>query len=264
MTTCVIIEDDQLSRGLLTKLIEIYFSDELKLLGSVGTVKDGLALIRKKSPELIFLDIELPDENGFGIYNYFPNPDFSVIFTTSNPNYAISAIKHMAVDYLLKPINQIDLSAAMIRFEKRKSLLKQSNDSVKMLVDNLKMGTSFQEKIALPTCDGFQVFPFNEILYCQASENYSYVFTITNESFLVTRTLKNLEEILPSYFFRIHKSVLLNINYIKYFSRKEGFIVTLETGQKFEVATRRYEDFINQLVKKHSITNREANLTELK
>ncbi len=116
------------------------------------------------------------------------------------------------------------------------------------------MGTSYHEKIALPTMDGFQVIPFNEILYCQASENYSYIHTISNDTFLITKTLKNLEEHLPaSCFLRIHKSVLLNINYVKSFSRKDGYVVTLETGQQFEVATRRYDEFIGHLLKKEPL-----------
>lgn len=251
MINCIIIEDDRLALELLYTLIKTNYSKKLKVIGSAGTVKEGMDLIRQKSPDLIFLDIELPDDNGFSIFNSFPNPQFDVIFTTSSSDYAIPAIKHMAIDYLLKPISLIDMNAALVRFDKRQST---QNDSLKKLVNNIKMGTSYHEKIALPTMDGFQVIPFNEILYCQASENYSYIHTIANETILVTKTLKNLEEQLPaSCFFRIHKSVLLNINYIKSFSRKDGYMVTLETGQQFEVATRRYEEFINHLLKKEHL-----------
>ncbi len=259
MINCIIVEDNRLARETLSNIIVNNFPEELKIIGVAGSAKEGMNLVHQKSPELIFLDIELPDENGFSLFNHFPNHHFDVIFTTSSPDYAISAIKHMAIDYLIKPINLLDLSAAMVRLGKRKNRLKIGHDSVNKLINKIKMGTAFQEKIALPTADGFQVISFNEILYCQASENYSYIHTISKETILVTKTLKSLEELLPSLsFFRIHRSMLLNINYVKSFSRKDGFIVTLETGQKFEVAIRRQEEFTNHFVKKEQpIKNQE-------
>lgn len=251
MINCILIEDDRLALDSLYTLLKLNYSSKLKILGTAGTIREGIELIRQKSPDLIFLDIELPDENGFAIYDAFPVPEFEVIFTTSSAEYAIPAIKQMAIDYLLKPVTLIDLNAALVRFDKRKNPGKLANESLKKLVSKIKMGTSYHEKIALPTTDGFQIIPFNEILYCQASESYSYIHTISGETHLVTRTLKNLEEQLPaSIFFRIHKSILLNINYVKCFSRKDGFTVTLETGQQFEVAVRRHEEFVTHLTKR--------------
>ncbi len=119
MINCIIIEDDRLAQESLCNLIKINFSKKLKIVGKAGTVKEGMDIIRQTSPDLLFLDIELPDDNGFSIYDSFPNPQFSVIFTTSSSDYAIPAIKHMAIDYLLKPISLIDLNAALVRFEKR-------------------------------------------------------------------------------------------------------------------------------------------------
>jgi two-component system LytT family response regulator len=253
MITCVIIDDDLLARESLSNLIESNFKDELILVGVAATAKVGLNLIRQKSPQLIFLNIELPDESGFSILNHFPIQQFETIFTTSSTEHAIPAIKHMAVDYLLKPISLIDLKASVIRYERKTQTHEHSNNLAKQLIRNFKMGVPYHEKIALPTYDGFQVIRLNEILYCQASENYSYINTISNETLLITKTLKNLEELLPSdNFFRIHKSVLLNINYVKCFSRREGFMVTLDTGLKFEIATRRQEEFINLFLRKHS------------
>lgn len=258
MISCIIIEDDQLALGALSSMLRINFSKSITISGTAQTVKEGLVLIQQKSPDLIFLDIELPDDNGFSIFNNIPNPQFEVIFTTTTSEYAIPAIKHMAIDYLLKPINLMDLNAAIVRFDKKRKVEGITKESIKKLVETIKNGTSFNEKIALPTVDGFQVIPFNEILYCQASESYSYIHTISNETFIVTKTLKSLEELLPSTsFFRIHKSILLNINYIKSFSRKEGFIVTLENNLKLEVATRRHDEFINLFFKKPSITKNE-------
>lgn len=245
MTTCIIIEDEYNSGVSLGDVVKNHFSGELQLIGTASCLSDGVNLIRQKSPGLVFLDIDLPDENGLSIYTWFPSPEFDVIFISSVPDYAIQAIKQMAIDYLVKPVSLIEMKAAMVRLEKRKK------GELKKSIPDVKTGTPFREKIALPTSDGFQIIPFNEILYCQASENYSYIYTTSGESILISRPLKTMEEMLPSCFFRIHKSILLNINYVKSFSRKEGFVVTLETGQKFEIATRRHEEFVNQFIRKH-------------
>lgn len=260
MIKCVIIEDNRSHRESLCNLIESNFINELLLLGTASNVMEGLNLIRQKSPQLVFLNIDLPDESGFNILNHFPVPPFETIFVTSSPEYAIYAIKHMAVDYLLQPISLIDLQGAIARYKKKTQLHQNNNSNItNQLIENFKMGISHHEKVALPTYDGFQVIRLNEILYCQASENYSYINTISNETHLVTKTLKNLEELLPSdRFFRIHKSILLNINYVKCFSRKEGFVATLDTGLKFEIATRRQEDFINLFMKKHTEIKQET------
>jgi two-component system, LytTR family, response regulator len=250
MTTCIIIEDDKLAREALIRLLEINFSSEIKLLGTAETLKGGIELIHQKAPDIVMLDIELPDENGFRLFDYFSKISFDVIFTTAYQHYALSAIKYSAIDYLIKPVSLIDMKAALIRFEK-KNEKRISHQQVKLLLESLKMGKSFHQKVSLPTADGFQVICIHEILYCLASENYTHVFTIDNEDFLVTRTLKAIEELLPvDTFFRIHKSTLLNLNYVKSFSRKDGCVVTLENGQKFEVATRRQEEFTNMFLKK--------------
>jgi two-component system LytT family response regulator len=250
MITCIIIDDEKLARESLTRLLEINFAAEVKVLGSSETLKGGIELIHQKAPDLVMLDIELPDENGFRLFDYFNKISFDVIFTTAHQHYALSAIKYSAIDYLMKPIGVIDMKAALIRFEK-KNEKKISHQQVKLLLESLKMGKSFHQKVSLPTADGFQVICVDEILYCLASENYTNVFTIDNENFLVTRTLKIIEELLPvGTFFRIHKSTLLNLNYVKSFSRKDGCVVTLENGQKFDVATRRQEEFTNMFIKK--------------
>lgn len=251
MTTCAIIESDRLAMETLRHLITTNFCEELMLVGVATTARDGMELIRNKSPELIFLDINSPDGNGFTLLSQQPNRKFEVIFTCVSHDYAISALRHSAIDYLIKPINLIDLRGAVIRLENKKKTQKPRNVNVHHLSENCKMGISLREKIALPTSDGFQIVRFNEILYCQASENYSYIYTVTGDSFFITKTLKNIEELLSlGCFFRIHKSTLLNINYVKSFSRKEGFVVTLENGQQFEVATRRQEEFINLFLRK--------------
>ncbi len=253
MTTCVIIEDDRLAMESLRQLITTNFCEELMLVGIASNARDGMKLIHNKSPELIFLDIELPDGNGFNLLSQLSDYKFEVIFATASHDYAISALRHSAIDYLIKPINLIDLRGAVIRLENKKKTLKPKKVNVQNISENFRMGISLCEKIALPTSDGFQLVRLNEILYCQASENYTYIYTVNGDSYFITKTLKNIEELLSSVcFFRIHKSTLLNINYVKSFSRRDGFVVILENEQKFEVATRRQEEFINLFLRKNS------------
>jgi two-component system, LytTR family, response regulator len=253
MIAVVIIESEKLARESLLRLIEKNFSSELSIIGLANTLKEGLEIITKKTPNLVFLNIELPDENGLRLFDYFAPVPFEVILTSSHEHYAINAIKYSTLDYLIKPIGITDIRAAIIRYQRKKQK-EPLHQQVKVLLESMKMGKPFIEKIALPTMDSFQVIRIDDILYCSASENYSYVYMLNGEYYLVTRSLKALEEILPvDTFFRIHKSTLLNLNYVKSYSRKDGYIVTLENGIKFDVANRRQEEFTNIFLKRTSI-----------
>jgi two-component system, LytTR family, response regulator len=260
MIKCVIIEDDRLARESLLRTIEVHFATDMEVVGYAETLKAGVELINQAAPDLVFLDIELPDETGLRLFDYIQQATFEVVFTTSNNRYALDALRFSAIDYLIKPISNVDLRATLIRYEKRKQR-KLSEQQIKMLIDSQRMGKSFREKVALPTNDGFQVINSNEIVCCLASENYTYIQTIYGNRFLATKTLKAIEEMMPGdMFFRIHKSTLLNMNYVRSFSRKDGSCeVTLENGDKYDVATRRQEDFTNVFVKKQAfLLNKET------
>lgn len=249
MKTCIIIDDEKNAREALSKIIERYFNTGIKILYAADSVKEGVFAINKYSPDIVFLDIEMPEEDGFKLFDYFDIYNFEVIFTTAYKQYAIDAIKFSALDYLLKPVNYIDLRDVLNRLEK-----KQKNSSnivqIEAFLSNLNNETGNFNKIALPTLDGFQLEKVNNIVYCQAEETYCKIFTNRNEVILVTRTLKNIEELLPEeLFFRIHKSYLVNMNYIKSYSKTEGYRITLENGVELDVATRRNEEFLKALTK---------------
>ena len=253
MITCIIIEDAKLARESLCRLIEANFSSDLCIVGIGETLSEGIELINSKKPDLVFLDIELPDENGLHLFEYFEQMTFEVIFTTSNENYAVNAIKYSAIDYLLKPIGIMDMRAALIRYQKQDQR-EPSSQKVKEMLETMKMGKPFGEKIALPTDDGFQVIRVDEILYCLSMDNQTNVYTIHNENFQVNHSLKALEELLPvDSFFRIHKTILLNLNYVKSFSKKDGGIVTLENGQRFDVDSQKQDEFSNVFLKRPRI-----------
>jgi two-component system LytT family response regulator len=252
MWTSVIIDDENKSRETLNKIIERYFSDQISVVYLADSVKEGVFAINKYDPKLVFLDIEMPEENGFKLFDYFDYYSFEVVFTTAYKQYAIDAIKYSALDYLLKPINYIDLKEVLKRLnEKQKKITPQSQ--IDTFLSNINTDSKEFNKIALPTMDGFQLERINNIIYCQAEENYTKIFTTRDESIIVTKTLKSVEELLPeSIFFRIHKSYLVNLNYIKSYSKSNRYKVTLENGVKLDVATRRNEDFVKALTKRKS------------
>jgi two-component system LytT family response regulator len=250
MRTCIIIDDERKSRETLRKIIERYFSSKLKVLFLADSVKEGVFAINKYHPEIVFLDIEMPEENGFKLFEYFDIYNFEVIFTTAYKQYAINAIKFSALDYLLKPINFIDLREVLQRLSKKKQD-QTSHSQIDAFMNNINPNSGDFDKIALPTLDGFQLEKVNNIVYCQADENYSKIYTNRNEVILVGKTLKNIEELLPEgVFFRIHKSYLVNMNYIKSYSKSDGYKVMLENRVELDVATRRNEEFIKALTKR--------------
>ena len=250
MRTCIIIDDEKNAREALSKIIERYLSTKIKILYTADSVKEGVFAINKYNPDIVFLDIEMPEENGFKLFEYFDIYDFEVIFTTAYKQYAIDAIKFAALDYLLKPINFIDLRDVLTRLEKKQN--KSSNNvQIEAFLNNLNTEPGNFNKIALPTLDGFQLVKVNNIVFCQAEESYCKIFTNRNEVILVAKTLKNIEGLLPEeMFFRIHKSYLVNMNYIKSYSKSEGYKVILENGTELDVATRRNDEFIKALTKR--------------
>ena len=167
MNTCIIIDDENKSRETLRKIIERYFSDRLRVLDTLGSVKEGVFSINKFRPDIVFLDIEMPEENGFKLFDYFDIYEFEVIFTTAYQQYAIDAIKFSALDYLLKPINYIDLRDVLKRLEKKHKKY-STRESIESFLTNLNAQSEDFNKVALPTLDGYQMEKANNMVYCEA------------------------------------------------------------------------------------------------
>lgn len=246
--SCIIIDDEENDRALFKDRIERYFSDTLEIKGFAASVKDGVELIKKTDPDIVFLDIVMPIENGFKLFDYFPMYKFEVIFITSFKHYAIDAIKYSALDYLIKPINFIQLSETLLRF-KRNRHANSSQKRIEAFIYNFNNGVDMGMKVAFPIMDGYQMEKLNDIIYCEGDGNYTKVHLGDGRVLLVSRTLKDVEELLFSqYFFRIHKSFLVNMNYVKSFSRM-GKEVQLDNTVKLPVSTRKHEEFLNVLTK---------------
>jgi two-component system, LytTR family, response regulator len=246
--SCIIIDDDENDRALFKDRIEKYFSDTLEIKGYAESVKEGVELIKKTDPEIVFLDIVMPIENGFKLFDYFTSYKFEVIFVTSFKHYAIDAIKYSALDYLVKPINFLHLSETLLRF-KRNRHANSSQKRIEAFIYNFNNGVDMGMKVAFPILDGYQMEKLNDIIYCEGDGNYTKVNLADGRVLLVSRTLKDVEELLFSqYFFRIHKSFLVNMNYVKSFSRT-GKDVQLDNTIKLPVSTRKHDEFVTVLTK---------------
>jgi len=250
MITCIIIDDERKARESFKKIIDRYLKDKMKVLSLSNSVKEGVSAIHKFNPDIVFLDIEMPEENGFKLFEYFDTLNFDVIFTTAFNQYAINAIKYSALDYLLKPINFIDLKDAINKFEKQE-FTKSRQERIEVLMSNMNMGNSIKSKVALPTLSGYQMEKINNIMYCEGDQNYTKIHLINGKYILVSKTLKYIEELLPiEVFFRIHKTYLLNLNYVEKYIRTDGHKVILDDGTRLDIANRRIDDFVNALTKK--------------
>ena len=250
MISCIIVDDESKAREVFEKIVSRYLADKLKIVFTASSVKEAVHAIHKYNPQIVFLDIEMPDENGFKLFDYFDTVRFEVVFLTAFHHYAINAIKYAAFDYILKPLNFIDLKEVVNRYEKKVQEENYSN-RVQTLLANLNLGGDINSKVALPTLSGFKMEKINHIIYCEADENYTKIFTAQGEMILVSKTLKFVEELLPpDFFFRIHKSFLVNLNYIKSYDRTDGHKVILESGMEIEVATRRIDEFVSTLTRR--------------
>lgn len=250
MISCIIIDDEQNAREFLQGIIERYFSTKIIVLRTCSNVQEGVDVINQFKPELVFLDIQMPNDKGFRLFDCFQEINFDVIFTTAHKDYAIEAFKHSAQDYLLKPISQSDLSEAIKRYEKKKERKVFSAD-VGRLMEQFNADPYRFGKIAISTEKGYVLEKIGNILYAEALGNYTKLFTFDHRVILVTRTLKSIEESLPTAaFYRIHKSYLVNLNYILKYDKTFGLFVELINGVKLPVSVRNNTGLINAITSK--------------
>ena len=248
MKTCIIIDDEQKAREILQKMIQRYFSNRIEVLALADSVKQAVELINEHKPDLVFLDIEMPEENGLQLFSYFKEYDFNVIFTTAYEQYAINAIKYAALDYILKPINQIELGDAITKLEKKDRINKNTSLHIENLLHNLNLNSDDFNKIVLPTADGYELVKIRNIVYCKANANYCDLYTVTNEIISISKPLKFVEDLLPkNSFFRPHKSFLINLNYIKSISRSNGGEIVLDDANHIPIASSQFKKLIKQI-----------------
>jgi two-component system, LytTR family, response regulator len=241
ITTILI--DDELSslQNLQQKLIE--FCPDVKVVAATQKPEEAILLIQQHKPDVIFLDIEMPRMNGFRMLDEIDDLDFDIIFTTAYNHYAVDAIRISAFDYLIKPIAIKDLQNAVERLAKQQQL--RTKDKLGVLKNVLQNTKSQDEKIVIPTSEGMEFIAIHTILHIESSSNYSKIYFTDGKTILVTKLLKDFEEILLPYrFYRIHNSHLINLKYIEKYIKGDGGQVKLSNGTVIDIARRKKEEFL--------------------
>lgn len=247
MIKILIVDDEVAASNILKILIQKFISVPCEILIS-NNPDEALALIKSESPTLVMLDIEMPGTNGFDLLNRAIENKFDVIFTTAYNHYAIKAIRFSALDYLLKPIDALELQNAINRH-----VVKHQNDNQKLLMQNLITNLQKHDtndfKLALSTMDGVLFYAPFEIMYCEGKNNYTQFYFDTHKPLLVSKTLGEYEEMLKDHgFLRIHKSFLANKNFVTRVSSQNGF--EIKGGKSLPISVRRKEAIMNTLKNK--------------
>lgn len=219
------------------------FSDEIKVVASFTDPFEALKYLEQNPPDCLFLDIEMPTMDGFQFIQKLQNKEFPVVITTAYNQYAIKALKNEAIDYLLKPIDTDDLNATIAKIKKFNSKNYTAEKLEKIL---LKFNSdSLQKKITINTDGKLLFLQSDEILFAESDGNYSTLFLSDGQKILLTKKLKEVNQILPQdTFFRIHNSFIINLNKIKEFLKTDGYVI-LQSNHKIPVSRQKKSDFLD-------------------
>ena len=227
----IIVEDEQTSREILKSYLTKY-CPTVEVVGEAENIDEAMVLIRNNELDMVFLDVEMPYGSGFDLLEKLGNTDFEVVFVTAYNQYAIDALNKHASYYLLKPISIDELIKAVDYVTEIKVRENQLQGAV--LVPKLN---PVNQKITIPTQDGFEVLQMQDIIYCKADDNYTEIYLENNQKKLVSKTLKYFEEALKENgFARIHKSFLVNVTYIASYKKGKGGTIYLSNGKELSVS----------------------------
>ena len=248
MIKILIIDDEAAAVKMLRLLIEKHIPYE-KLIRTCSSAEEALKVIPLYKPALLMLDIEMPNMNGFDLLDKIQTWNFDIIFTTAYDKYAIKAIRFSVLDYLLKPIDIADLQHAIYRHViKQKAERFVSPQLVQNLIHNLKQNSPQDFRLALSTNKGVFFADPAEIIRCEGDDNYSHFYFVNEKPLVVSRTLKEYDEILQDHgFIRIHKSHLVNVKYVSQIDRSVS--VWLRNGTILPVSRRRKNEVLQELSK---------------
>ena len=242
--SAIIIDDEQHARQGLATLLELY-CPQIHIAGDANTIDKGIALIRQWAPDVVFLDIQIGEQNGFQLLDQLKQINFQLIFTTAYSEFAIKAFRYHAVDYLLKPIQPQQLAAAVEKAG-QSSRTGKLERQLGELLHTLKSGK--QEKVVVPTLEGLNYLSVDSIVHVAGSANYSTFHLDNGEKVMASKNLKYYEELLPEdTFFRAHQSHLVNLRYIKQIRTVEGNTIEMEDGAGIPLAKARKGALVERL-----------------
>lgn len=257
MIKAIIVDDQQVNLDILSDALSENFPGEIEVCGLALDAAQARKQIRKFSPDLVFLDIEMPDEDGFELLESLPSLGFAVIFVTSHEDYALKAFRSGAVDYLVKPVILADLKKAIQKVKRSLSHAKKRDEELQHLIR--KEVVSFhgqylpgksRPKIMLPYRNGVRLVPIDDIVRVQADDNYCNIYLSDRKKFLVSKTLKSVAETLLRYpqFFRSHKSHIINFDFLSEVVTEDfTHYAVLQNGERIEVSRRNLNELNNRL-----------------
>jgi two-component system LytT family response regulator len=243
-----IVEDEKHQQEMLLNLLSECFPN-LLVIGistSIGDAKEKLLAIK---PDLVFMDVMLPPYTSFDLLHDLPNISFDIIFTTSFEEFAVKAFRLSAVDYLIKPLVRTELQNAVEKFISKRSA-KAASTHIQNLLENIQTTKAENSKIALPTLTGYLFIRIRDIVRCESDNTYTTFFLLDKRKIVVSKTLKECEQMLTDYrFYRIHNSHLINMEYISEYVKGDGGYVKMSDGSQLDVSRRRKDDFMSVLKK---------------
>ncbi|MDZ7741752.1 MAG: LytTR family DNA-binding domain-containing protein [Bacteroidota bacterium] len=242
MLRTLIIDDEAKPRKALTNLIDYYCRDVI-IVGEAFDVASGREAIAKFEPDLVLLDVEMPDGTGFDLLKSLDDIDFKLIFITAHEQYALKAIKFSALDYLLKPVNPDELIEAIRKAERSKK--EELSVKLNTFNENYNRREQAPGKIVLNTSNNIYVIDIADIIRCESDQNYTRIFVEGRDMIIVSRTLKEFDEILSEQgFFRVHQSHLINLACIDHYEKGLGGTLVMKNKLRIPVSSRRKERFL--------------------
>ncbi|MGH2665039.1 LytR/AlgR family response regulator transcription factor [Flavobacterium sp.] len=244
MITALLIDDDANLRNGMKSLLERY-APEIKIIGEADSVKTGIETMQLLNPEVVFLDIQLGDGTGFDVLEEIANKKGKstshIVFITAHEQYAVKAFRFSALDFLLKPVDPEELEKVVVKL---KNVL-HKNDSyahIDLLLENIRKKVDNFRRIALSTSDGIHLFEISDIIRCESEDNYTKFYIKNNKPILISKTLKEYEDMLTEHGFeRIHQSHLINLSYLKSYIKKDGGYVVMADNSNLPISQRKKE-----------------------
>jgi Response regulator of the LytR/AlgR family len=249
MINALVIDDERHAIDRLCGLIQQRCAHLVQVAGTALNVQEGIAAIDRLLPDLVFLDVHLHHVTGFDLLNRVDrqNKPFDVIFTTAYSEYAVQAFKFSAIDYLLKPIDADDLEQAVNKVA-HKNEKAGADLQLAALMHNLQALQSANRRLCIPVANGLEFVHISDIVRCESEINYTHIFMTDRRKLLIPKTLKEFEDMLSPYdFYRVHNSHLVNLRYVKSYTRGKGGYITMHDNTTIGVSTRRKDDFLKRL-----------------
>ncbi len=249
MIKAVVIDDEKDARFLLKNILQTNYASDIEVVGEGDDVISGIEVIEKHQPDLVFLDIQMPQGTGFDLLEKLDKINFEVVFITAYNNYAVKAFQCSAFGYLMKPIKSTELDNVIQNLKEKIDQLKEESDKrLKVLIDNFSEEGKIK-KIIISNTEGFKIVELSNIFYLEGDRNYTNFILKENRKITVSKTLGEYEDLLSDHgFFRTHQSYLANLTHVKEYLKGDGGSVVMKNGDILKVSRHKKQDFVKQFI----------------